>query len=282
MNVHTRKFRCRETNARPLARTRWPSWIRTPAVWISILIPAGASLAGPPLVLDDPHTIGSGNVEAILAVSSLEQAGRISTQAPLIDLGLGLIHGLDLNLIGSPTHAADDTEALPIQGNIAGSLKWQFLQADHWNASLTPGIAVNLRSGGRKSVVLPLQIEYARGRFAWGLDGTYLFVMEDTDQWLAGSYASFRYRDGLFLLAEVWALGVREGKSTDLGISGGIDWRTPLGPRLLASAGTDIASFGIERIEWRVYLGLQWNFRLWDGLQHGPSPEQKGTIPAEP
>ena len=89
---------------------------------------------------------------------------------------------------------------------------------------------------------------------------TFLFWGKISSTTFSGS---FHCRDDLFLLAEVWVLGVREGGSTDLGISGGLDWQTPLGPRLLASVGTGIASFGAGRIEWRAYFGLQWNLRLW-------------------
>jgi len=240
------------------------SWRTGPLLLcISVLFPVATAVATMPLVLDDPHTIGAGNVEAVLAVASLEQEGAIGTEVPVVDLDIGLLDGLDLALVGSAIHTSFETQSLPIEGHIRASLKWQFLQSDHWNAALNPGFDSSLRSDRENSVVLPLQIEYARGRFAWGFEGDYLFSLEEADQWLAGTYGSFHCRDDLFLLAEVWALGVREGGSTDLGISGGLDWQTPVGPRMLASVGTGIASFGVGRIEWRAYFGLQWNFRLW-------------------
>lgn len=263
MNGCIREHRLARAKTFPTAAMNGRWWAGLLLSLFSFLYPTTVCLAEAPLVVDDPHTIGSGNVELIIAVSSLEQAGTINTEAPVIDLDIGLMDRLDLILVGSPAHTSQATQALPIEGQIAASLKWQFLKSDRWNASLNPGIESNLRSGRRNSIILPLQIEYSKGRFAWGFEGDYLIVLDNTDQWLAGTYASLQYGDDLLLLAEFWALGVRNNYQTDLGVTGGLIWRTPFGPSLLASLGTGVASFGIKRIEWRIYFGVQWNFRLW-------------------
>ena len=54
--------------------------------------------AGPPGVLDDPHAVGKGTVEIILATSAAEQAGEKGLHGPIFDLTVGVVDGLDFLL----------------------------------------------------------------------------------------------------------------------------------------------------------------------------------------
>ena len=45
-----------------------------------------AAEAGPPLISDDPNTIGQGRVEAILALASVSQNGYVAIASPTVDL----------------------------------------------------------------------------------------------------------------------------------------------------------------------------------------------------
>ena len=58
-------------------------------------------------------------------------------------------------------------------------------------------------------------------------------------------------------------------RATDVSFNVGFDWEAAKFLRVLASAGTGIASDGRERIGWQGYFGLQW---LWGSPAHASDP----------
>ncbi len=240
-------------------------------IGLTLLIAHSAS-AGPPGVLDDPHAIGAGNIEIILASVASEQGGEIGVEGPVLDLTLGIVDGFDFLAVGSMGHVANSGQDEPETGLFMTGFKWQPIQGDQWNASLTPAVSFQIRGDDLTAVNLTLQVERNFRRFAFGTDVVYTWVNDDTHTWRAGVYGLFSASDRLQLLGEVWYFNSLEAIDLGLGLGGGtlnqrgedlafnlgFDWESPLGVHVLASAGSGLGSWKRERIGWQGYLGLQW------------------------
>lgn len=256
----------RDTENRPIpAGQRWARGVRGLSLWLLLALssgpaPAEASAA---LILDDSETVGRGQVEIVVASAVLERGATLSYEAPLLDITLGLTDGLDFGLIASPTHGVNDSESLPTQGNIGLGLKWQFLKRPNFSASVNPAVDINVRDSSNLVVHFPAQLQYQRGRLLWGVAADYALVMDSSNAWLVGTWAGWSLKKSLLLLGEVWALTANEPDGVDFGFNLGVEWLSPLGVTVLASAGTDFAAFGAERIKWRGFLGFLWRFKLW-------------------
>jgi hypothetical protein len=112
------------------------------------------------------------------------------------------------------------------------------------------------------SVSLPVQIEYSHERWTIGLDAGYLLVDGAADQWLVAPYATWTAAAPLVLMAVVFAIGIPNGAGTLFGFTGGLQWSFGGGFALLASAGSGIESIGAARLDWKAYVGIQYEFRL--------------------
>ncbi len=244
--------------------------------WVGL---ASAALAGPPGALDDPHAIGAGNVEFIVASAAAEQAGEIGVHGPVFDFTLGIVDGLDFLLVGEAFFVVDGGEEQSESGLLVTGFKWQPLAGSEWNAAWTPVVIVEIQGDKRTALTNAVQVERSFGRFAGGLDLSYTWIDDHTDVWRGGLYGLFAATDRLTLLGEVWfensALDVTLGldganaNATDFAFNLGFDWAMHGDLHMLASAGTGIASENRERIGWQAYFGFQW---VWSGSGASPDP----------
>jgi len=241
------------------------------AVLTVSLAVGAAARAGPPLISDDPHTIGPGRVEWITATQSAGQPTVDVIEAPLIDVTVGLLRGLDFVVTGAPAFIIESQDDGRTQGNISAGFKWQPVDTPAWAVSLTPVAGVNVLSGDNPFFTLPLQVEYAFGRAAIGVDGVYSFVHADRNTWQVSTYGTWQATPSLLLLAELWALDAPAVGARDFGAGAGIEWNFLDGLSLLAMAGTGITSRESERVEWVGYLGVLWAFGLWDAGPGAPA-----------
>ncbi|MBW2697890.1 MAG: hypothetical protein JRE70_15520, partial [Deltaproteobacteria bacterium] len=219
--------------------------------------------AGPPLISDDPHTVGPGRVEVILAASGFGYGELVALQVPAADLTLGVFEGLDVSAVISPVFTFAPDLATESSAALSLGLKWQPLRGQHWNAAFTPTGAINFPLLGETTLILPAQIEYTWQRLSLGVDGGYVVDFDDEDLWFAILYGGWTATDTLSLLAEIWGGESTRDHAREVGLTFGLDWMTPMGMHWLAAAGPGIASSGGRRVRWRFYLGLQWNFALW-------------------
>lgn len=230
------------------------------AVCCFVTVPPAS--AGPPLLSDDPHTVGPGVLQVILAASAFQLQDITALQAPVIDLTLGLVDGLDLILTAGPTHNLGDDVDIDLDGNLLGAVKWQFLDRDRWNASFTPGFGVDLVSGGQPVFLFPVQLEYTSERLAIGTDAGYAVVTGAPDQWLANLYATAGPWRNVTLMGELWTIALPSG-AIELGMNAGVDWEIPFGLHVLAAGGTGVWASRGERTSWTAFLGIQRDFTLW-------------------
>jgi hypothetical protein len=231
------------------------------------------------MTLDDSDTVGAGQIEIVVAAAAFERGTTLSYEAPVLDISLGLVDRLDLTLVGSPTHGEEDSESLPTQGNISLGLKWQYLRRPSFRLSVHPAIDINVRDTDNLVIHFPAQFEYRQGRLLWGIDADYAVVTDSPNQWRAGTWVGWSLMKSLLLLGEVGALTANEPDSVDFGFGLGAEWLTPLGVTVLASAGTDFAAFGAERIKWRGFFGLLWTSKLWQATAASVRPNRPRRIP---
>jgi hypothetical protein len=222
-----------------------------------------AAHAGPPLLSDDPHTVGPGRVEAILAGSGFFHEGSADVLAPVVDLTLGVVEGVDIGVVASPIFSIVRDAPNETKGFVSLSVKWQPLRGEHWNAAFTPSVALNAPIIGDTNFVLPVQIEYGWERFSLGVDAGYIVDLDDSDLWIAALYGGWAPSDSLTWLVEVWAGQRTETKRLATGLTLGVDWVMPGGLHLLAGAGPGFNHSGTRNVRVDAYLGLQWDFALW-------------------
>jgi len=237
-------------------------------------------MAGPPGALDDPHAVGPGNAELIIAVSGAEQSGAIGVMGPIFDLTLGVAEDVDFLVVGQGFHVVEGDAAGAESGVFFTGFKWQLVSGSDWAVAWTPGVYLEIGGAKRAAVTSAFQAERILGRFAAGFDASYTRIDDGTDLWWGGLYGLYSASDQLTLLGEVFfensSLGVTLGlggetRATDVSFNLGFDWEMVPRVHLLASAGTGIASFNQERIDWQTYVGIQW--------QWGRAPPSPGRGP---
>jgi hypothetical protein len=235
-----------------------------------VLAWAPTALAGPPLVGDNPHTLGGGQLELIVAVIPVSGEKTAEWSAPLLDVTVGIVDGFDLAVSGAPVF----TEGQSVRGSVSFGFKWQPLRTSTWNAAFSPNVdfsfsedndPINPTLGvvADTSIALPVQLEYGANRWAVGADLGYTVVVDGADSWITSLYGNVVVLDWLTLVAEFAALPTSSSKGTNLLLTGGFDWATPLGFNVLASGSGGFASTSDESLPWRAYLGLQWKGTLW-------------------
>ncbi len=249
---------------------------------LAVGLGAAIAHAGPPGQLDDPHAIGEGNVEFIVASSAAEQAGEVGLHGPALDFTVGVVDGLDFLLVGGGFFVVKSGEEKSESGLLTTGFKWQPLAGSEWSAAWTPTVVIEVEGERRVAISNAIQVERSFGRFAAGTDFSYTWIDDHSDVWQGGVYGLYSATERLTLLAEVWfensdldvTLGLdgATANATDFAFNLGLDWEVLDRLHLLASSGTGIASDNRERIGWQAYLGFQW---VWS--RNGASPAT-GTL----
>lgn len=201
-------------------------------------------------------------------------------EAPVVDLTVGLLVGLDFVVVGTPTFVVEAGEETHTEGNFNAGVKWRPVVTDHWAAAITPVLGLNVLSSENVFFYLPAQVEYRFGRGAVGVDVGYEFVRNARDIWTTAVYATWRATPSLLVLAEVWGMS-RPGVDGEYGGGVGIDWTFRPGLAVLAMAGTGFGSREGPRVEWVGYLGVRWAFALWQPSPGDPRRALARTLSAD-
>jgi hypothetical protein len=228
-----------------------------------LLVFAGPVSAGPPLIADDPNTVGPGNAQVILFGSATGFESEDKIAAPGIDLTLGVMQGVDLTALVSPRFIVTSDGLEERSALIDLGIKLQPIRGPHWNAAFTPTVSIDSASAPESTLFLAIQLEYTNGPFVVGAEGGYSLNFNANDDGFAALYGAYTVHEKLSLLAEGWAGQRLNSRDLGVGFGAGCDWTLPRGLHLLVGGE---AGFKIESTRtpaWRAYLGLQWNFRLW-------------------
>ena len=229
---------------------------------------ASTASAGPPLIADDPNTIGAGNAQPIFAASVLNRRNQTVVRGPILDLTVGAVESLDVTLVVSFNSVNRELESPQWQwlGVITPGIKWEFVRRDRGSLCLSPAFSVGSQNPGSPLVLLPLQGEIAVGRrtVRLGFDAGYVAAWNAPGEWFAAIYGQATVTARLTLQGEIWSFGSTTGRATDLGLSIGATYLVFQRPRktleLLVAVSPGLASFGESRLDVRAYLGFQYTF----------------------
>lgn len=224
--------------------------------------------AGPPLIADDPNTIGAGNAQPIFATSVLNRRNQTVVRGPILDQTIGVVDSLDVTLVVSFNSVHRETESPDWQwlGVITPGIKWEFFRRDRGSLCLSPAFSVGTLDPGSPLVLLPLQGEIAVGQrtVRLGFDAGYVTAWNAPGEWFASVYGQAAVTKRLTIQGEIWSFGSTGERATDLGLSVGATYlvfrRTGKTLELLVAVSPGLASFGGSRLDVRAYLGFQYTF----------------------
>jgi len=235
--------------------------------------PPNMARAGPPLVADDPNTVGPGVVQPIFAVSAFVQGDEILVLGPTADVTIGLVDSLDATVIATlaSLHDAAGDPRWTLSGLFAVGAKWEFFRRARGSLCFSPAFVIDTDASRRPGGLLPVQgeLDLRQGKAVIGFDVGYVVQRDDAHEWFVALYATWAATRRLNVLGELWAVSFGQTGPTELAEPIGTDFGTSLGIdygiigdkfRLLVALGTGIASVGASRVDVRAYLGTQHDF----------------------
>jgi len=225
--------------------------------------PPNVARAGPPLIADDPNTVGPGVVQPIFAASALNRGDETLVRGPIADVTIGLVDSLDAIVVSSllSLHDTSENPRWTLSGFFAVGVKWQFFRADRGSLAFTPTFITETAAAREPAGLLPIQGELTlRDRKGViGFDIGYAPIRRVDDEWFVALYASWAATRRLNILGEIWAVAFGRAEAADIGASLGIDYGI-FGKdlRLLAAVSPGIVSTGMPRLDIHAYVGAQY------------------------
>jgi hypothetical protein len=219
--------------------------------------------AGPPLIADDPNTVGPGVVQPIFATSALNRGDETLVLGPTADVTIGLVDSLDAIVVASLSslHDASESPRWTLSGLFIVGVKWQFFRGDRGSLAFSPAFITETAVAREPAGLLPIQGELAlrNRKGVIGFDIGYVPIRRADDEWFVAPYASWAATRRLNVLGEIWVVAFGRAEAADIGTSLGIDYGIFGNElRLLAAVGPGIVSVGMPRIDIRAYVGAQY------------------------
>ena len=229
---------------------------------------ANVASAGPPLIADDPNTIGAGNAQPIFATVVLNRRDQTLVRGPVLDLTVGAVDSLDVTLVVSLNSLHQETAEPTWQwlGVITPGIKWELFRRDRGSLCLSPAFSVGTRDPGSPALLLPLQgeIGVGEGSVRLGFDVGYVSVWRGPEEWFAAFYGQVAVTKRLTFQGEIWSLGTTTGRAASLGLSVGVTYlvfdETRKTLELITAVSPGLASFNESRLDLRAYFGFQYTF----------------------
>jgi len=218
---------------------------------------------GPPMITDDPHTIGPGRWEINVAQLSLFSGNSTVTQSPYLDLNWGV--GENLQVKYETGVSSMSPSNLPYGGPFATTgVRWRFLSQKDQDLEIStypqysfyPSYYGSTTAANTSSSVffLPVEVSKKWGRYTFNPEMGYGFARGDDNFWSLGLLLGREMNPAWSLMVELHTQSplsfnqsqniLNVGTAVDLGESF----------TLLASMGT---SLGIQPGYGISYLGLQ-------------------------
>lgn len=223
---------------------------------------------GPPLITDDPETIGRNRIELNLALTAAQRPGEREYELPLIDFNYGVgdrgqlkfeIPWVFLRESGERTRNG--------LGNSLVGYRYRFL--DQKDAGVTmstyPQVGFNnpTRSARRglveRGAELFLPVEIARDFGAFGVNVELGYDVHQTtpDLWDAGLAIGRSVSDRVEALAEIHEEGLSGFRDSVGIVNVGLRWRVAPERTLLLSVGKGVHGPSTDRPSFVAYVGMQ-------------------------
>lgn len=239
----------------------------TTMVWQ--LFTSGNCLAGPPLVIDDPGILNPGAWEVILGISVDDRPVCKITQAPSLDVSLGVSPNSQFSffLPRSIVNADQgDKEAglglatIGYKWRIVSTPGWEWAVAANYSTLISHDLYRKKSPDDIRILGLPLLVAYTYGDWTWNGQLSWNKVSDGITFWDYGIAVSHPFGERMQIMAEVYGYSDSSFDSNELNYQLGLDFEINPSFHLLASAGSRIKS-GFEpvnRLDYSFFIGLQW------------------------
>ena len=238
-------------------------------IMVSQLYLATDSIAGPPLVVDDPGILDPGAWEIILGYSIEDRPVGKLTRVPSLDVSLGISPNSQLSFF-LPRSVVDEDMGAKNSGLGFASIgyKWRMLSTPSWELAMAANydflISHDLyRSNGPDDIEvlgLPLLVSHTHENWTWYGQLGWHRVNDGTRFWDYGIAVSHPLGASTQFMMEVYGYSDSSFSSNELNYQLGLDFEMTPAFHLLTSAGSRIKS-GFEpayRLDYTFYIGLQW------------------------
>jgi hypothetical protein len=227
------------------------------------------SVAGPPLVTDDPGILDPGAWEVINAVAGEDRSAGNYIHTPLLDISLGLTSNTQLSVllpytIDKPEGGSSNTgltyASLAYKWRISSTPKWEWALAANYTLPVSNQI---IRANGPEDIrVLSLPVLVSRTMEDWTWNGQVGWnVGSDGDHfWDYGLAVSHPLGNSLQGMMEVFGVALPSFEQSTLNFQLGLDYEITPALHFLTSAGSRIRSESgsDNRLNYSYYFGLQW------------------------
>lgn len=221
---------------------------------------------GPPMLTDDPDTLGAGRWEINLANIQLRTKDARSRSLPHLDVNYGLSDRVQLKYETGWVFANDPDGVRSGLDNSLIGVRWRFADQEKTgvNISIYPQLQLENPTGSvARGIAEPgpngfLPVEVSRDFGALKLVGElgFQYRRNSENQWIYGVLAAVPVSEDLELMSEVRVFGETLSRHDDVVLNIGL--RKGLGSqlRLLAAVGTGLANRP-ESTSLLAYLGIQ-------------------------
>lgn len=241
--------------------------------WViaALLLPFAFSPAfsGPPLTLDDPGILDTGQWEFITAATNTETDGGDFYQVPLVSISLGLIENKWQAGISIPyAHAAPaDSSSAWDFGNLNVGAKWRFLDQGRLQMAFAPYYAFGVSSSTAQDgighevdiVVLPVNAA-CQINDTWRLNSELRYLRPDAGDsgWGYGTSVAYVLNRRHELLFELAGASDKNFGNRSLNVRVGVDAAVTDAFHFLFSVGTGLnAPNGTSELNHDLFLGFK-------------------------
>ena len=245
---------------------------RLAAFCIIVLLPCATLFGegGPPLIGDDPGTLGNGKYEINVSYPYVKTAETTSKDIPYIDANCGLGDHIELSyqggfLIGKKN---DQSWQHGYDASLLG-FKWRFLDEEKSGVdmSIYPQLGFNTTSSFAKAALvesgtsfsMPVEIAKTYGKLELDAEAGYQFYQHDRGQWAGGPIVGYVLNDRVELLGEARFVGDETFRSNDLILDAGTRISLIEHVQFLFAAGRSVRG-GDDGPHLYLYAGLGFTF----------------------
>lgn len=227
------------------------------------------SMAGPPLVTDDPGILDPGVWEIIIAIAGEDHPAGNDIHAPILDISLGVSDSTQLSfllphLVVKPEKSSRKTGF----GYASVGYKWRFISTPGWDWAIAANYTLPvsheiIRANGPEDtrvLGLPLLVSHSHGNWIWNGQLGWNIGNDGTSFWDYGLAVSHPWGNSLQWMVEVFGNATSSFEQSTLNYQVGLDYEINPALHLLTSAGSRIKSRPERgsRLNYSFYLGLQW------------------------
>lgn len=227
------------------------------------------SMAGPPLVIDDPGILDPGTWEVIVAISGDDRPSGRVIHLPSMDISLGVSRNSQISfflphLLITPEEGEHknglDCASVAYKWRFASTPAWEWAIAANYTAPVSYKFIVPGGPGDIRVLGLPLLVSHTAGDWTWNGQAGWNVASNGTRFWDYGLAISHPLSDSLQWMAEISGDANASFAQNNLNYRLGLDLEINPALHLLTSVGSGISSDDEpdNHLNFSAFIGLQW------------------------